>query len=349
MKTKWILSAMLAASIVATANANAYQISVYVNGKTVMFPDSGPRMMGQRVMVPLRGVFEDMGADVDWNSARREVRASLAGKDVVCYVGDKAAMVNGTQMVLDQAPMQWNNRVYVPLRFIGESLGADVRWEPTMEAVYINTTDSANIGNNNTNNNNNNNNNNTNAGTPLTIEQSTIIPLLLNNELNSKTAQKGDRFTATLDTRGNDSYAGLPRGTIVQGHVVQASAKNNDSPGMLDLDFDRIVLPGGHVATLDASVINLDSKDIRSENGVMIANKTTQKDDLKFVGYGAGAGALLALVTKGNLLTNAVIGGAIGYLFGLTQKDKSNFHDVTLKTDTKMGIQLNKDLDVIVR
>lgn len=358
MKTKWILSAMLATAIVTTAKAQS-GITVYVNGSPVMFGNAGPRMMGQRVMVPLRGVFEEMGADVDWNSSRQEVRAMLGNKTVMLHVGDTDASVNGQAMTLDAAPMQWNNRVYVPLRFIGESLGAEVRWEPSTEAVYINSAASANNGNNwnnndnnwnNNNSNNNNNNNNGNVrGTPVSVDRYTIVPLMLNTELNSKTAKSGDRFTATIDTRGMDTYAGLPRGTIVQGHVVTASAKRDDSPGLLDLDFDRIVLPGGHIANLDASVVNLDSKDIKTENGVMVATKTSQKDDLKYVGYGAGAGALLALVTKGNLLTNSIIGGALGYLFGLTQKDKSQFHDVTLKPDTKLGMQLNQDLDVIVR
>lgn len=344
MKTSYLLASALAVSIVATASAQTDSISVYVNGTAVQFAGSGPRMMGSRVMVPLRGVFEQMGADVGWNEAKQEVTAMTDSTNVQLHVGSTEAWVNSKALTMDSAPMKWNNRVFVPLRFLGEALGADVRWEPTMASVYIDTAGNAN--NNNNGNNNNNNNNNNNAGTPLTIESNTIIPLLLNTDLNSKTAQKGDTFTATLDTRGGTEYAGLPSGTIVQGHLVAASAKTSKDPGMLDLAFDRIVLPGGYVSKLDASVINLESKNIRTENGVMVANQSTKKDDLKYVGIGAGAGALLAVVTKGNLITNALIGGALGYLFGLTQKDAQQFNDVSLKADTKLGIQLNNDLNV---
>lgn len=339
MKASYLLASALAISIVATASAQN-NISVFVNGQPVQFAGSGPRMIGSRVMVPLRGVFEQMGADVGWNEARQEVTAVTGDKNVRLNVGSTDAWVNNQSMVLDAAPMKWNNRVFVPLRFLGESLGADVRWEPTMAAVYIDTTGTGSA--------NNNNNSNVNTGKALTVEAYTILPLMLNTELNSKTAKKGDTFTATLDTRGNAEYAGLPMGTIIQGHLAAASAKTSKDPGMLDLAFDRIVLPGGKVTRLDASVINLDSKNITTENGVMVANQTTKKDDLKYVGIGAGAGALLAVVTKGNILTNTLIGGALGYLFGLTQKDASQFNDVTLKPDTKLGIQLNQDLNVML-
>jgi len=280
-----------------------------------------------------------MGADVHWNEANQEVNATLGGKTVVLHVGNTQATVNDQTISMDTAPRKWNDRVFVPLRFLGESLGASVRWEPTMDAVYINTTAVANTGGNNT----------VTTTPPLIIESQTILPLLLNTALDSKTAQKGDTFTATLDTKGEDMYAGLPRGTIVQGHLAAVTAKRSDSPGMLDLAFDRVVLPGGRIANLDASVINLDSRDIKTENGVMVATKTTKKDDLKYVGYGAGAGVLLALVTKGNILTTGLIGGAIGYLFGLTQKDASSFHDVNLKANTPLGVQLNRDLEITAR
>jgi hypothetical protein len=292
-------------------------------------------MIGSRVMVPLRGVFEDMGAEVKWNEARQEVTAMNGTKTIILHVNDQHATVDGNDYVMDAAPMKMMDRVFVPLRFLGETLGAEVKWEPTSYAVYINTSAVATTGNNT---------GTVVASNAITIEESTVIPLLLNDNLSSKTAHKGDTFTATVNTKGELDYADLPRGTIVQGHVEAVTAKTNNQPGMLDLAFDRMVLPGGAVQNLDVSIINLDSKDIHTENGVMVANQTTKKDDLKYVGYGAGAGVLLAVLTKGNILTNGVIGGAIGYLFGLTQKDATKFHDVELKPNAEMGIQLNRDL-----
>lgn len=339
MNARTILTGALAISIIATASAQN-PISVYVNQSPVLFADTGARMVGERVMVPLRGVFEQMGADVDWNEARKEVVATMGDKKVRLNVGQYQAWINEQPYTMDAAPMKMHNRVFVPLRFLGEALGGDVRWEPATYAVYIDTGATANTGGTG---------NNNVGGTAIAVESYTILPMMLNSELSSKTAKKGDTFTATLDTRGNNEYAGLPRGTVIQGHVAAVSAKTDKDPGMLDLAFDRVVLPGGQVSNVDASLINLDSKNITSENGVMVASKTAKKDDLKYVGIGAGAGALLAIVTKGNLLTNSLIGGALGYLFGLTQKDAQQFNDVTLKADTKMGIQLNRDLNVVVR
>ena len=59
---------------------------------------------------------------------------------------------------------------------------------------------------------------------------------------------------------------------------------------------------------------------------------------------GGQAGALLAIVTKGNLFSSSLSGGALGYRFGEIKKDPSKSNNVTLNTGTKFGVRLTKDL-----
>lgn len=327
---------MIGLATLSIASANA-QIKVFVDNDQVMFADSGPRMVGERVMVPLRGVFEEMGADVDWNAARQEVTARHGEKTIVLWVGNREARVDGMSISMDRAPMKWRDRVYVPLRFLSESMGAAVRWESQVEAVYIETEGnvSTSPGSNNVGN-----------AYTLMLPQDTILPLRLSEELNSKTAKKGDQFTAVLDTKDNADYAGLPKGTKLMGEVIGVTKKANDTPGMLDLEFNKIILPDGKTQNISASLVDLSSKDITTTNGVMTANTSKKKDDLKYVGYGAGAGVLLAAITKSNVIQTGLLGGAIGYLFGLTQKDSDKFNDVVLKKDAELGVQLDRELNI---
>lgn len=320
--------ALLVAMASATVGANGQQIQATVNGTPVVFSDVQPMMVNQRVMVPLRGVFEHMGADVDWNAATQTVTAKTADRAVSLRIGDRTAMVNGKAVQLDTPATTIRNRTMVPLRFIGESLGAQVAWiEPN--TVAITTTDIVNESD---------------EGVRRVIEANTVVPLTLNQDLSSNTASVGDKFTASLDTRGASDYQDLPAGTTVEGHVSIARAKTDKAPGVLGLEYDRIVLPNGRTYAVDASPVGLDEKSVTNENGKLVAKDTKKgKDTLKWVGIGAGGGVLVAMLTKGNVITDAVIGGALGWLFSELQKNPSQSNNVTLKSGTPIGMRLDQN------
>jgi hypothetical protein len=306
-----------------------------VNGSPVYFADVQPMMMGQRVMVPLRGVFEQMGADIDWNEALQTVTATTADRTVVLRIGDRFATVNGRSVALDTPAMKYRDRTMVPLRFIGESLGAKVAWiEPS--TVAITTTDVAME------------NETPPIGRRWTVPVNTVIPLRLNSSLSSNGSQAGDTFSAEVDTSGTSDYQGLPDGTTIEGHVTMARSKTKSAPGVLGLDFDRIVLPNGKSYAVDGSVTGLDDKSVTNENGRLVAKNTSGgKDTLKYVGYGAGGGTLIALLTHGNILTDALIGGALGWLFSEIQKNPSRSSDVSLNAGTKLGMRLDQPVTFI--
>src|SRR5207244_11019777 len=107
----------------------------------VAFGTVGPQQVQGRVMVPLRGVLEKLGAFVGWNAATHTVTASRGNLDLQLPIGARTASVNGRQVPLDVPAMTIAGTTMVPLRFVGETLGADVAWDAPTQTVLITTHD----------------------------------------------------------------------------------------------------------------------------------------------------------------------------------------------------------------
>lgn len=331
LNTPKSLTWMLAAAALSVGSAASAQgIRATVDDVLIRFTDVQPMMSNGHVMVPVRGVFEHLNATVVWDEKSGTVTAQRGTDIIRLPVNENYATMNGREMALDSPARIVNGRTMVPLRFLSESLGAGVEWVASTRTVEINTLA---------------------AGVrPTTgrdtivahISPTTVIPFSLNTKLTSKTSKVGDRFTATLDTMGDDDYNNLPKGTTLEGRVSAVSAKAGDTPGALGLEFDRVVLPDGGRYRIYGALHGLDEKSVTIANGKMTAKDTAKSDNLKYVGYGAGAGALVSLITKGNVITNSLIGGALGFLFGQLDPKKAN--DVTLDEGSRFGVRLTNDL-----
>lgn len=333
------ISLTLAASLMACAAISQAQIiRATVNGTPVMFRDQQPTMINGRVMVPLRGVFEHMGANVDWFPETRTVIAKNASTEIRLPVGSMTAWVDGRSVPLDSPAILRNGRTMVPLRFTAEALNANVDWIAETRTVAISTMGVETRPNLPP---------TTPIGRTLHLDANTVIPARLETRLSSSTARVGDRFTVSIDPpNGMPDYLGLPAGTKIEGRLHSARAKDGSTPGVLGLEFDRIRLPDGRTAPIDGALIGLDSKYVEESGGRIVAKPAGRNDNLTYVGYGAGAGVLLSILGKGDLLTNALIGGALGFLFGEIQKDRNKSQDVTLEAGTKLGVRLERNIDL---
>lgn len=129
----------LVASVALAGFASAQDIGVTVNGEAVRFSGVGPQRVQGRVMVPLRGVMERLGAYVSYNAAGRTVTATRGDVDLQLRIGERSAIVNGRQVTLDVPAQEYQGSTLVPLRFMGEALGADVKWDGALQAVVITT------------------------------------------------------------------------------------------------------------------------------------------------------------------------------------------------------------------
>ncbi len=135
LKVAAIAAAMLVPGAV-LAQSNIY---VNVNGDAVAFPGVGPQQVNGRVLVPLRGVMEKLGAYVSYDAPTKTVTATRSGTDLRLRLGDRNAFVNGRNVQLDVPAMEVRGSTMVPLRFVGEALGADVRWNAATYTVDITT------------------------------------------------------------------------------------------------------------------------------------------------------------------------------------------------------------------
>ena len=180
-----------------------------------------------------------------------------------------------------------------------------------------------------------------------TLESGTVIAVKLNDDLNSKDVRKGDTFTASVtkaDDKDNSTF--LPDGTKVEGVVRSARAKNGKEPGMIDLAFNRIVLPNGRSYSINGSPIGLDSKSVTHKDGRLVAKPGNNGPNrLTYVGIGAGAGLLVNVLTgrKGTLM-DTILGAGLGYGAGSLIKSGKSARDVELKVGTKMGVRLDRSI-----
>ena len=88
-------------------------------------------------MIPIRPIAEALQADINWYPEDKRVTYALKTRFISLIVGNNTAAVNGRSVKMDNAPAITNNRVFVPLRFISENLGAKVSWEPTEKRISI--------------------------------------------------------------------------------------------------------------------------------------------------------------------------------------------------------------------
>lgn len=81
-----------------------------------------------RLMIPLRGVIDYLGADIGWDKASKTVLIKANGKEIRLKAGETNILVNGKTMGTDTAPAIKNGVTFIPLRLVSEQLGYKVKW-----------------------------------------------------------------------------------------------------------------------------------------------------------------------------------------------------------------------------
>lgn len=111
-------------------------IGVYVDGKFLEF-DVPPSLEEGRVLLPLRVVFESLGASLEWVDSTKTVKGQMGDISLSLQIGSKSATINGKEVSLDVPGKIVNGRTLVPIRFVSESFGADVKWDSETKTVYV--------------------------------------------------------------------------------------------------------------------------------------------------------------------------------------------------------------------
>lgn len=111
-------------------------ITVYVNGVDLYF-DTEPVIINDRVLVPMRKIFETLGCEISWDSETNTVTAVKNDAVIKLSLGEHSASVNGETVELDSPSVIINNRTLVPIRFIADALDMDVNWDSDLRRVNI--------------------------------------------------------------------------------------------------------------------------------------------------------------------------------------------------------------------
>jgi len=318
---------------------------ITVNGQ-VLKTESGAFTRNGRVLVPMRDIFQSLGATVNFNSLTHEIAAQNGTTTVRLSLGSSQASVNNVPVTLQSPAQAFGGRTYVPLRFVSEALGATVNYNAPMQMVAIN---SQNFSGNGT----------TLAGgngmtgtsrsqvaglSQISVPTNAVVPVTIDNAISSADATVGQRISATVvsKTEGDSEF---PAGTKLQGEVVAVSQKSGDNPGTLDLRFTRAITPDGQRVPLDGTLASLDNDAVQTVDGRLIAkgNTSSKNDTLKIVGIGAGAGFLLGKVLKQNSTLSAVLGAAGGYLYDKSQNKKSA-KEARLAAGDEFGVRLRSNV-----
>jgi len=112
-------------------------VTVYVNYKHITF-DVPPVVEKGRTLVPLRAIFEALGAQVGWDGKTNTITAKRGEVSIKLTLNRTKAYRNGKAVALDVPAKLLKNRTLVPLRFVSEALGAQVNWNAKTQVITIN-------------------------------------------------------------------------------------------------------------------------------------------------------------------------------------------------------------------
>ncbi|HML36696.1 MAG TPA: WG repeat-containing protein [Bacillota bacterium] len=114
-------------------------IKVLIDGKRLDFTDTDPVIENSRTLVPMRAIFESLGAQVSWDAESLTATGTKDSIAVSLKIGDKKGYINGKAVDLDVPARIQNARTMVPIRFIAESFQADVSWSDENRTISIET------------------------------------------------------------------------------------------------------------------------------------------------------------------------------------------------------------------
>jgi hypothetical protein len=133
--TLGLVGAILAGGQEAEAKGSD-SIKVKVNGNLI-YLDQPPVMDKGRVLVPMRTIFELFGSEVDFNQQTKTIKATRGKTIISLPLNSKQVTVNGVKKSLDTPAKSIKGRTLVPLRFVSETLGSNVKWRPEYNQVDI--------------------------------------------------------------------------------------------------------------------------------------------------------------------------------------------------------------------
>ena len=143
---KKLLSVIISLSLIMSActiSANANdEISITIDGKPKIF-DVMPVMEEDRVLVPMRGIFEALGATISWDDETMTVTGAKNDISVSLQIENNIAKVNDREILLATPAKLVSGRTMVPVKFVSDALGYNASWHEETNTVAITSNENA--------------------------------------------------------------------------------------------------------------------------------------------------------------------------------------------------------------
>ena len=115
---------------------NSPQIRVLLNGSELSF-EQPPIIKDDRTLVPMRAIFEAMGATVDWEDSTKTVTSKKGSTTITVTIDNNIMYKNNVETYLDVPAQLIGDYTMVPVRAVAESFGADVTWDESTRTICI--------------------------------------------------------------------------------------------------------------------------------------------------------------------------------------------------------------------
>jgi len=139
---KRLIAAVVVFYITIFSNAYAYDVTVMVNNEVLETPVPA-QIVNDRTVIPMRSVFEKLGADVTWIDSDKMIVATKDDVIIVMQIDNNIMSVQNVKnsefnvVELDVPPFIRNDYTLLPLRAVSEALSADVIWDEKTYTVNI--------------------------------------------------------------------------------------------------------------------------------------------------------------------------------------------------------------------
>lgn len=170
----------------------------------------------------------------------------------------------------------------------------------------------------------------------LVLRKNAVLPIVFNDPLTVQENRAGDRFTARVD-----STLELPRGTRLEGRVVNVRQARDGQPSAMDLEFTEILLPDGTRRPIKAVPIPLNDATVsRERDGRMVAKRDPQKTG-KYALGGALGGLVLGSLGK-KPLEGAILGALAGAAVG--EEERKRESTTIVQKGQKFGALVEREI-----
>lgn len=174
------------------------------------------------------------------------------------------------------------------------------------------------------------------------VPTDTIIRVRMNEQLSSRSARVGDRFSTTVE---EPVYAGggtevIPVGSKIWGRVSSVTRAQRRKPGSISVSFNSLQLPNGASYPINGSLTSLQTDGVNADNEGSVSGRGNDKRNAIFIGGGAAGGALIGAIAGGGkgAAIGAILGGALGTGARVYEKEE----EADVKSGTDFGIILNR-------